>query len=286
VRGVEYGGAVNLLQKNVKVEAKVFVPEGVRRIRGAWVVVAYALGGNTACCFYDESWRRFAESMSLALVHARFSTISADPQVTVWRNAELGGSDALLAVFENIASETQRAELRGMPLLFWGHSQGGPFGSTFAALHPERTIAVIRYHSGPVGLEHQEASRIPKLVLMGGRDSVVEPVRSQVSDLWHAGRRKSAPWTFAMEPLAEHGSLSDVQKANMLLFPWIAAVMNQRVSATGTVRDVADRNGWLGNLVDHSIAGFETARFPQSEANWLPDEASAKAWHAVVTAPN
>jgi hypothetical protein len=72
----------------------------------------------------------------------------------------------------------------------------------------------------------------------------------------------------------------------MLLFPWIAAVMNQRVSATGTVRDVADRNGWLGNLVDHSIAGFETARFPQSEANWLPDEASAKAWHAVVTAPN
>jgi hypothetical protein len=76
VRGAEYASAVNLLQKNVKAEVKVFVPEAVKRIRAAWVIVAYALGGNGGCCYYDEAWRRFAESTNLAIVHARFSTIS------------------------------------------------------------------------------------------------------------------------------------------------------------------------------------------------------------------
>ena len=280
VHGKEYAAAVNLIQRNVKAEARMFAPDAAKRVRGVWVTVWYGLAGT--CCFSDESWRTFAESAGLAMINVRFSTISEAP-LTVWRNAELGGADALLSVLDTLGRDAQRPELSTVPILFWGHSQAGGFGTTFAALHPDRTIGSIRYHVGPVGLDNPAVVAVPMLLFLGDRDTVGVPAQGQAKTLWEAGRRNDAPWTLAIEPHAEHANVSDVQKANAFLFSWITGMLGQRLTAEGKLRDVRTEIGWLGNVKDSSIAPFTSAPFAKDQAAWFPDEASAKAWREITS---
>jgi pimeloyl-ACP methyl ester carboxylesterase len=67
-------------------------------------------------------------------------------------------------LLNQLASESGRGELIDAPLLFWGHSGGVQFGSTFAALRPERTIGFVAYQGWGVSpADVKILSRIPAL---------------------------------------------------------------------------------------------------------------------------
>jgi dienelactone hydrolase len=275
VRGLEFVAAVNLLSKDVKAEGFVFVPRKVSRARALIVVIRYGLGEYITD---SASWRKLAESIDAALVGVRFSSISRSDSGSVnWAD---GGADALLSVLQRLAQESRHPELADAPFVIWGHSGGGGVASILAALNPKRTLAFVRYHSGPVSGDIKVVSRIPALFFAGGQDHTSPP---QVGEtLWKTGRALGAPWTFAVESEATHGDEKDVEKATDFMIPWITEVVRQRLSPDGkSLRAVTDGSAWLGNSQTGEAASAASFAGSKTDASWLPDEVSARGWQAV-----
>jgi hypothetical protein len=284
VRGIELAAAVNLLQRNVKVEGQLFLPERVQRVRAVIVVINFGLGSRAL--YHDSAWQKFAADHHVGLLHTRISGIPVDSTADVWRDAGLGGAEGLIALLARLAQESGRKELADAPLLFWGHSAAGPFGATFALLQPQRTVAFVRYHSGarPLNADMGILAKVPALFFVAGKDTVASAV--DAANLWQRGRAVGAPWTFALEPDAMHGDEADLKGANELLIPWISAVLRQRLAPDGAqLRPVNDMAAWIGNSETGTIApagGFSESR---TRASWLPDETSAHAWRALRGGP-
>lgn len=282
VRGVEFAAAVNLLQKDVKVDGTLLVPENVRRVRAVIVATYWGLGQN----FYnDPQVRKFLEATESGLLLARFSNMGPSPQQ--YRNMfNVDGADALVLLLQRLAQESGHQELTDAPLLFWGHSAGS--GAFFAEGLPQRTVALVLYHSGLVikpggGADLKVRSQIPALFFAGGKDTAV--LANPMQELWKLGRSVGAPWTFAIEPDATHGDPKDLKKANDLVIPWISAVLRQRLSTDGTtLRAVTDASAWMGNNQTGEAAPYGAFRESRPEASWLPDEASARGWRIVLGA--
>jgi hypothetical protein len=259
-----------------------FVPDGVRRIRAVFVAIDYVLGQQLAS---DPQWRRLAESLDSAILQANVEKIQnglAGRQP--FNDATLGGGEGLLTVLQRLADETGHPELSTAPLLFWGFSAAGAFGSSFAGLYPERTLGFVRYHSGPfLGGDVWTIGQVPGLFFVAGQDSAT--MRENVTTLWRSGRALGAAWTYAFEPHAVHGSNRDRRRADDLLMPWIAAVMRHRVLPDGTLRAVTDATGLLADIRSGSVMPSAGFAGPAQEASWLPEAISARGWRLVQSAP-
>jgi hypothetical protein len=114
----------------------------------------------------------------------------------------------------------------------------------FAGLHPERTLAFVRYNAGSLavlGGQLEVVSKIPALFL-DAASAVGDREAAQVArELWRSGRAVGAPWTYSVDPGADHGSGEYLKKANGLVIPWITAVLRQRLSPDGAaLRAVTD----------------------------------------------
>lgn len=258
VVGQDLVAAVNFVKDDVKADGRLFVPEKVRRVRALIVIAFWGLGPD----FYsDPQIRRLVETTDSGLLLVQITKINVTgiDNIPVTENR---GYDALGQVLQRLAKESGRPELADAPLLFWGHSRAAHMGPVFAALHPERTIAFVRYHSGAIG-DLKVPHEIPALFFTGGRNQTLAPNRiAGEQQAWMSGRAAGAPWTYALEPNAVHGDRDDLVKANTLLIPWIRAVMEQRLSpAGGPLRSMSASAG---------------------EQNWLPDEQSAVGWTTVT----
>jgi len=283
VKGSYFSAAVNLPQQDVKVETTLFLPVSVTRVRAVIVVSSIGLG---ELLFDDQTVRRFVETVDIGILSNRVDHVSGSLANTASGNAAEGGGDGLLIALQQLAQATGHQEIATAPLLFWGHSGGGPFGPTFAAQHPERTLGFVGYHSGGAGrggirgADIKALSQTPALLFGGGADLPGTVIMRDA--LWKSGRLLGAPWTFALEPDAPHGALRFMLTANDLLLPWIAAILQLRLSRNGETLRVTDRTGWLGNIQSGDIASSDAFTGTKSEATWLPDESTARAWQRLT----
>ncbi len=206
VRGWEFAAAVNLVPKDVNAEAKIFIPQKVSRIRAVLVVIEYGLGFQVASA---PRILKLAETLDAAVLGIQFSNISPNVVDKGLRATGDGIHDALLGVLQRLAGETGHQELADAPLLFWGHSAGGGAAESFVKAFPERILAFVLYHSAGGGGNPLGATiQIPTLIIHGGKDTTVLNGHGP-EDFWKRGRSASAPWTFAVEPDATHGDLSE-----------------------------------------------------------------------------
>lgn len=212
----------------------------------------------------------------------------SDPR-WILTNAGLGAGDGVLKLLERLGEESAHSELRDAPLLLWGHSRGGQLAATLAALHPDRTIALVGYHSGDLGLagpDMKVLTQIPALMLEAKSDvaqNASNVNRAQFAQsAWSAGRAEGAPWTFGIEPDAVHQNPDNLKTANVLVLPWIGAVFRQRLAASGaSLRGIPNGAAWLGNIQTGEAAPFASFVGPTRDANWFPDEPSARSWRVV-----
>jgi pimeloyl-ACP methyl ester carboxylesterase len=283
--GAEFAAAVNLVEKGVKVEGNLFVPQKISHVRSVVVLVNPGTWGGLASSLYaNPEMRTLSTATQSTLLVLRISSIGLGARVRFVSNAGGGSADGLLQLLNRLAVESKHPELTEAPLLLWGHSAGGSFATTFAALHPERTIAFVRYHcAGLPGVDVNVLSTLPALLLEAGKDQIYSTGTYGTGEgLWKNGRSLGGPWTFGIEPDATHQDAADLKKANTVLIPWMMAVIRQRVSPDGLLRVVPDGSGYLGNTRTAEFASYATFAGPKRESSWLPDEATARGWQAVV----
>jgi hypothetical protein len=283
VRGELYSTALKV-DGHVDVAGTFVLPPGVRRIRGVIAIVGWGVGYLQ---YFDPTLERLAASLGCGLLRFQVSNggvteplslVASDQAV---RNAAVGGGEGLLMLLDRFAQQSGHKELKDAKLLTWGHSAAGSFALTFATQHPERTIAFVRYHSHLRGLtfDLSAAAQIPGLLLAGEKDTTAGVQDSEA--LWKKGRSVNAPWTFAIEPGATHGSAQELSDSNALQLPWITAVFRHRVAGGVALRPVLDESGWLVNNESGEIRAHGSFGWPKPEASWVPDKASAQGWRVV-----
>ena len=276
VRGLEFAAAVNLVKEDVKVEGTLFLPQKVSRVRSIIVVPVWGLSETI---YNDPRWRKLAETTDSGLLLAKLTNIGASV-VFSQRFAPGGQGDGLLLLLQHLAAESGHPELKDAPLLFFGFSQSGALSSTFVAAHPQRTIALVLYQSGFSG-DLKVVSPMPLLLFQGRKDDPPN-LGDATETLWKSGRSVGAPWTFVDQPEASHGNPDYFDKANRLIIPWITAVLRQGLPLDVTaLRPITDRSAWMVNIKTGEVAPYATFAGPKAEANWLPDEASARAWQTM-----
>jgi len=282
----EFVATANLTGKNVKAEGTIFVPHKVTRIRAVIVTVGRTPLGNTAAEPF-HLWRTLSETSECAVLYLRLGTIRPEPAAgpVFIRDASAGGADALFAILQRLGEQSAHPELKDARLLLWGGSAGASFGTTFAELYPERTVAFIRYHAHLRGLSPnmKVLKDIPALLIAGGNDETAGT--EDAERLWKNGRSAGAPWTFAIEPGATHRDEQTLVSSQKLIIPWIAAVLRQRLQpGSMRLRPVTEDSGWLGNAHKTEVAPYATFPGPKGEASWLPDEVTARGWRTVLGA--
>lgn len=282
VHGVEVWAAANLLDRDVKVEGALFVPDGIPRLRAVMVVIRW---GSGLAVYEDQELRRAMAGLNVGLFlltidHIRQPVERRPPSSQVVRNAGMGGADGLRMLLTRMGAESGREELTDVPLVFWGFSAAGTFGVTYAELEPQRTVAFVRYHSHlrDVPIDIDAVARIPALLFAGEADETAGVEDTEA--LWLSGRQRSAPWTFAIEPGVTHGGVGPLKAANRLLIPWLTAVLRDRDGAD--LETLGEASGWLGNHRTHEVALHARYEGARVEASWLPDQSSALGWQAVM----
>jgi predicted esterase len=282
----QYAAAVNLPAPNMKLSGNLTFRSDAKRIR--CVVLVVHQGIMSEQLFSDRSLQNTAHDAKCATVLAAPTYIelrSPQPPPSenpLW-NASLGGAAAISMFLERIADDSGHDELRHSPILIWGFSAAASFATTYAALHPDRTIGFVRYHVRvrDVPMDLQRLKDIPALLIAGAEDESAGVQDAEA--FWQRARQLSAPWTFAVEPNAQHSS-PDIQQATAkaLTIPWIRAVIEHRLAADGTLRPITPANSWFANPNTREIAVAEKFDGDRTSAAWLPNEEVAKGWNIVM----
>ena len=60
-------------------------------------------------------------------------------------------------------------------------------------------------------------------------------------------------------------------------------VLKLRLDDSGTLKRLAEKDGWYGNIHAKAVSPVGEQRAPATPTAWLPSERLAKAWLSVVT---
>jgi hypothetical protein len=276
----EFKASIETPGKAAIVRGSLFLPSDRSPVTSVIVILNWGLD-----VYSDSRWRQMAEDVTAGLLLLTIEGAAAG-EVSVReqpaRNAAAGGGEGLIGLLGRLASDSGHEELRDVPLLFWGPSAAGSFGITFAMLHPDRTIAFVRYnsHLRDLSVNIEAVRNIPALLLAGGNDQVAGT--EDAGKLWRQGRAVSAPWTFGIEPGQRHGE--GLERATPFMLSWMRSVIKVRV-VEGKLRLIDQSNSWWGDndtsmIKQQPPSGLQTIR-----TSWLPDEGTAKLWRAVTRAP-
>ena len=281
-QGRELGLTLDMPVRDLAASAQLRLPPEGRPARCAIVMVNWPMSRGV---FESPRWRQSADTLDCAMLLATFEgpAESLPPDRQPQRNAAVGGAAAVHALLERVAVRVHRPELRTVPLMFWGFSASGSFGISFAALHPERTIGVITFHSHRRGLpiDDERIKEIPHLLIAGGEDETAGT--EDARQMWTAGRKRGSPWTFVIQPGKNHGE--GLGEVTDLMLSWMAAVVSLRTGGRAALAAIDSGAGWYG---DHRILGIAPGvPEPGDEVHtsWLPDEGTARLWHLAMRTP-
>jgi len=230
-----------------------WVPPGAERVRG--VIVA----GKTS------TEGPFSK-------HPAVRAAAAEQGLAILYSASGLGSLDVPGMLERLAAHTGYDELAGAPMLFVGHSAGGPQAKTLAQRHADRCFGLIQCRGGvPWMGEGEVPGGVPVLLLVGqfdefggtrdeaGRESWMN-TRDSIADKRSADDPGSGRLlTYMLEPGAGHFAFTD--KAAAFTARWIAAAAAARIpdawagTDPPTLNDVDPASGWLTDLAVESEVG-------------------------------
>jgi len=267
--------------KKVKeVDAFLWIPPESSQVRGVIV------GGKTlmeGLLVRDPNIRRVCAEQDLALLYIKAGLNSID----------------LPKILEAFARKSGYHELQVAPLMFVGHSAGGPQARDMAAKYADRCFGLIQYRGGAPG--HPDTPvppGIPCLAMFGQFDEFWGTMRNREGEEswqraleWIKGYRSSDPGnlvTFLVEPGAGHFGWSAKNSAYVARFITKAAEAkipeswDPNSKAPIVLKPIDPIGGWLGDLPNLNPGVIKAAPANQyvgntEAANWHFDEEMAQA---------
>jgi hypothetical protein len=260
-------------------EAFLWISPEAKQVRGV------VMGGMTLMereCVKDAVIRKACADQQLAIVFLKCG---------------LGGPD-LQKVLEELAKVSGYGELANAPLLFIGHSAGGPQAKAMAAKFASRCFGLVQYRGGVPGGGESIPPGIPALMMVGQYDEFGGTMRDANGNErpWEGGRAGIVSFRSAneanlgsivVEPGAGHFSWSDRNAPYLGMF--IAKAAKARIpdwspDAREPVKckEIDHRSGWLTDLTirapgEFSPAPYEKFKGEAKRAAWHFDEEIAKA---------
>ena len=257
---------------------RLWLPEGDGPLK-AIVVLVPGSNGEGRRMANDTLWQSFAKRNRTALVATHFTDKPHEQSfLEDYVAVSRGSGQALLDAIDSLATRGKHPELKTAPLFLWGMSAGGQFDYELTAWKPERVAAFVVNKGGIYysALVPRAAREVPGLFI-GGKD--LESRIATITGLFAVNRRAGALWALTEEPGVGHAVARSAELGAM----FFEDVMALRLGADGTLKPLAEKDGWYGDIRMKTISAVGTQKAPVAPTAWLPTERLAKAWMAVVT---
>ncbi len=210
----------------------------------------------------------------------------------------IGGID-LQTTLKQFAEISGYRELPYAPLMFVGHSAGGPPSGKLAAEHADRCFGLVQYRGGGPGNVNLPPT-VPALMMVGQFDEFGGTMRKEDGrEQWQNGAdhlaryRAETPGSLSaivVEPGRGHFAWSE--KNARFLATWITKAAEARIPENWPIqtdkpiqtRKVDPASGWLVDLdaiADASkaqMAPYNEYKGDKDRAVWLFDKETAEAW--------
>ena len=263
-----------------KAEFRLWVPEGVKSLRGI-VLLMPGSNGDGRAMSQDTVWQRFAVKHEFALVAGRLTDKPHEQNfIEDYIRVSDGSGQAVLTAINDFASSSRHPELATAPLLLWGMSAGGQFNYEFVAWKPERVIAFVVNKGGIYysALLPRSARETPGVLFVGGKD--LEFRTNTIVGLFAVNRRAGALWALSEEPGVGHV----VGRSRELALLFYEDVMKERLSAIpGPLKPMPARPSFVGDFKSRAFQPTADGNAPGYPTAWLPSERVARAWQSILT---
>ena len=266
-----------------------YVPAGVPVVRG----VILALGGPDTRGF--ATGKRIGAPIpeveaSLQMLGQEFRTLASAQGLAVVgtsRAAMANGpaSDTLLfRTLEQFAVKSGRPEIGYPYVLLYGMAAGAPQASGFAARNPWWVAGVFLKVPLGVSSVSERAVEVPTYMVLAELDAFVD--NAALTTAFEGNRGAGGLWALAMERGVPHHSLSPLQR--QVTINWISTILERRLPyepGWDPLGGFAPMSGWLGNRTTGKASSWATYSGNRASASWLPSQATATEWEALVAAP-
>ncbi len=251
--------------------AFLWIPSKAAQVRGV------VIGGMTLMereCAQDERIRQACADQQLAIVFLTCGLGRANVQ----------------QVLDDLAKASGYGELSVAPIMFIGHSAGGPPAKSCAITFATRCFALVQYRGGTPGGAEPAPPGVPALMMVGQFDEFGGVMRTETGrETWEGGRDAIVAFraqnernlgSIVVEPGAGHFAWSHRNAAYLAIF--IRKAAQARIPAAWprdaqepiTLREIDHRSGWLTDLTIKAPGEFGPAPYTRYEG----DKTKA-AWH-------
>ncbi len=260
-------------------DAFLWIPPEAKQVRGV------IMGGMTLMereFVKDSVIRKACADQQLALIFLRSGLGSANIQ----------------NVLDRFAKKSGYRELSVAPLMFVGHSAGGPPAQRIASKMADRCFGLVQYRGGGPGGKGPLPAGVPALMMVGQFDEFGGRMRRKDgSETWDGSRKHMAAYrggdpnrlaAVVVEPGAGHFAWSD--RNAKLLAMWIRKAAEARIPETWPVdakkppqlNKIDAAGGWVTDLQIEKASESQPARQDKYEGNlggtnWHFDKEMAEA---------
>jgi hypothetical protein len=273
-------GALTAPRTGWAVNATLWVPEGVTKVRG--IIACTSVGVGAGWC-KSADFHDLATRLGVGVV-----SLTGENAFASYANRCAGGEfKALLDKLTEVGKAANHPELANAPIIGCGHSHGGDYWNYFNACFPERMALIFDKSSG--GVQYTGAALKTPMIWEVGTNDLQNSMGHFRADMF-AHRTKGTAMSLVLGPGETHGSFTAAPRAMVIAL--IEAIFNLRVPreadpASGPVTlnviDESTGHYWLGDNYTKEIGPWST--FPGKATPWktsfLPSEAIANMWKMV-----
>ncbi len=294
---VKYAGSDKPQELSLGVTYTVWIPEGVKTLRG---VIVHQHGCGTGACkggetaAYDLHWQALAKKWDCALLGPSYH--QEDKQnCRLWCDPRNGSHKTFLKSLKDLGEKSNHPELAEVPWCLWGHSGGAFWASLMQTMYPERIVAIWFRSGSAIGAwekgeiprpEIPEAAyQIPAMCNPGFKekgDKRFAGAWTGALGTFHLYRAKNAPIAFTPDPRTAH----ECGDSRYLAIPFFDVCLALRLPHKGNagqkLRPIDMSKAWYADLESDHVSSGADFKGKATEASWLPNEAFAKAWAEYV----